>query len=79
MSLSIGEIFQINGDKEPILCVVKKIRRTDNRLYYKLHTDARSSKEIDKENLYLSPKKMQERKACKVIIDRLGRIRSAND
>lgn len=80
MSLSIGEMFQIDGaDGQRRLCVVQKIDQVSKRLNYKSHTDARSTDEVKRDNLYLSPKKMQECNARKVTVDPLGRIRRAND
>lgn len=80
MSLSIGEMFQIDGPSgERMLCVVQKVRQSGGRLYYKYHTDAREAGEVNKDNLYLSPSKMQQLGGAKVTVDRLGRIRRAND
>ena len=80
MSLSIGEMFEIDGDNgQRLLCVVQKMRQDDKRLNYKYHLDARPSSEIDKDNLCLSPVRMQKRNARKVTVDPLGRIRRAND
>jgi CRISPR-associated endonuclease Csn1 len=79
-SLSIGEIFEIDNDnKGRIMCVVRKIDQRSKRIDYKYLNDARQSKEIEKDRLYLSPQKMQKKNAFKVIVDRLGRIRRAND
>jgi hypothetical protein len=80
MSLSNGEMFEIVGDDGEIqLCVVRKMDQRSKRLYYKLHRDARETDEINKENLYLSPRRMREVEAKKVTVDPLGRIRWAND
>lgn len=80
MSLSIGEMFEMVGDDGEIqLCVVRKMDQRSRRVYYKLHTDARETERINKDNLYLSPKKMLEKSARKVTVDPLGRIRWAND
>ena len=80
MSLSIGEMFEIDGDNGTrLLCVVRKVRQDDKRLNFKLHTDARQSGEIEKDNLCLSQSGMQIHNARKVIVDPLGRIRWAND
>ena len=80
MSLSIGEMFEIDGsDGQRLLCTVRKIDQRSKRLNYKAHTDARPATEINKDNLYLSPTKMQERNARKVTVDPLGRIRRAGD
>jgi hypothetical protein len=80
MSLSIGEMFLLDaeGDRR-MLCVVRKMDQRSKRICYKLHTDARQSGEINKENLYLSPRAIQKRNAFKVTVDPLGRIRRAND
>jgi CRISPR-associated endonuclease Csn1 len=80
MSLAIGEAFQIeapNGSRE--LCIVQKMRQDDKRLNYKRHTDARVAGEIVKENLCLSPDRLRQLTARKVVVDLLGRIRWAND
>ncbi len=80
MSLSIGEAYQIDGvGGETLLCIVRQLDQRSKRSYYKLHTDAREAKDLDKENLYLSPKKMQQLHARKVTVDSIGRIRFAND
>lgn len=80
MSLSLGEMFEMVGDDGEIkLCVVRKMDQRSKRVYYKVHTDARETDLVNKDNLYLSPKKMQERSARKVTVDPLGRIRWAND
>lgn len=80
MSLSAGEMFEMVGaGGEVLLCVVRKMDQRSKRVYYKLHTDARETDLINKDNLYLSPKKMQEVGAKKVTVDPLGRIRWAND
>ncbi len=80
MSLSIGEMFEMVGDDGEIgLFVVRKIDQRSKRLYFKRHNDARSAGEVEKDNLYCSPKKMLERSTRKVTIDPLGRIRWAND
>lgn len=80
MSLSIGEMFQMDGEGgERPLCVVRKIDQRSKRVFYKLHTDARQAAEINKDNLYLSPSNMRQRRAQKVTVDPLGRIRRAND
>ena len=52
MSLCIGEMFEIDGEGgPPPLCVVQKMRQDDKRLNYKLHTDARKSTDIIRDNL----------------------------
>ncbi len=80
MSLSAGEMFEMVGDGGEVqLCVVRKMDQRSKRVYYKLHTDARDTEAVNKANLYLSPKRMQESGAKKVIVDALGRIRWAND
>jgi CRISPR-associated endonuclease Csn1 len=80
MSLSIGEMFEMIGDDGEIqLCVVRKMDQRSKRVYYKKHTDARETEAINKDNLYLSPKRMQEVAARKVTVDPLGRVRWAND
>lgn len=80
MSLSIGEMFEIDGDSgERVLCVVQKLSQANQRLTFKLHIDARPSDDVRKDNLNLSPTKMRERNARKVTVDPLGRIRRAND
>lgn len=80
MSLSNGEMFEMVGNGGEVqLCVVRKMDQRSKRVYYKLHTDARETDEINKDNLYLSPKRMQEVSARKVTVDPLGRIRWAND
>jgi CRISPR-associated endonuclease Csn1 len=80
MSLSAGEMFELvdpNGEVQ--LCVVRKMDQRSKRVYYKRDTDARETEQINKDNLYLSPKRMQEVGAKKVVVDPLGRIRWAND
>ncbi len=80
MSLANGEMFEMEGAKgEVMLCVVRKMDQRSKRVYYKNHTDARETDEINKDNLYLSPKKMKECGVRKVIVDPVGRIRWAND
>jgi CRISPR-associated endonuclease Csn1 len=80
MSLSCGEMFEMVGAGGEIqLCVVRKLDQRSRRVYYKLHMDAREADEVNKDNLYLSPKKMQDCAARKVTVDPLGRIRWAND
>ena len=80
MSLCIGEMFEIDGgDDRPLLCVVQKMRQTDKRIHYHLHTDARVSGEKGKDNLSLVPDNMRRAHARKVTVDLLGRIRRAND
>ncbi len=80
MSLAIGELFEIDGeDGKRLLCVVRKMAQGNSYLYYKLHIDARTAGELKPENLYLSPKAMQQRKARKVTVDPVGRIRWAGD
>ncbi|MGW8258117.1 MAG: hypothetical protein ACWGMZ_11575, partial [Thermoguttaceae bacterium] len=80
MSLSIGEMFQVDDDGgNRMLCVVRKITQTNNRIDYKLTTDARKVDDIKKDKLYFSIKQMLARNACKVTVDLLGRIHPAND
>ena len=80
MSLCCGEMFERVGKGGEIeLCVVRKMDQRSRRVYYKPHDDAREADEVNKENWYLSPKKMQECCARKVTVDPLGRIRWAND
>ncbi len=80
MSFSIGEMFEMVGDDGEIkLCVVRKMDQRSKRIYFKLHTDARETEKINKDNLYMSPKKMQERSVRKVTVDPLGHIRWASD
>ncbi len=80
LSLSIGEMFEIDGaEGERLLCVVRKIRQPDKRIYYKLHTDARKADEIEADNLYLSVARMQTRNARKVTVDPSGQIRRADE
>lgn len=81
MSLSIGELFEIDDPKSGlgrILCVVRKIDGT-GRLHYKLHSDARRADELKPLNLYISPKNMQKCRARKVTVTPVGEIRWAND
>ncbi|EAQ81639.1 hyopthetical protein [Blastopirellula marina DSM 3645] len=79
MSLSIGEMFEItNNGGEILLCVVRKIDQS-GRIYYKIHDDARESMDLKKDNLYMSPSKMQQFDARKVTVTPLGKIRNAND
>ncbi len=79
MSLSIGEMFEIDGDEgRRVLCVVRKINQRDKRISYKVHTDARKADEIEADNLYLSIKQMQQRNARKVTVDPTGQIRRAD-
>ncbi len=80
MSLCSGEMFEMaDGDGELMLCVVRKLDQRSKRVYYKLHRDAREADEVNKDNLYLSPKQMQSRGVAKVTVDPLGRIRRSND
>lgn len=80
MSLSAGEMFEMVGKGGEVqLCVVRKMDQRSKRVYYKRDTDAREVELINKDNLYLSPKRMQEVGAKKVTVDPLGRIRWAND
>lgn len=80
MSLAIGEMFEIDDpDGQRLLCVVRKIDQRSKRMNYKLHTDARPSGDINKDNLYLSPSKMQQLNGRKVTVDTIGRLRTAND
>ena len=80
MSLTLGELFEIDGENgERLLCAVRKLDQRSKRLYYKSHTDARTSGEINKDNLYLSPGAMQARNGRKVTVDPIGRIRRAGD
>ncbi len=80
MSLAIGEVFQIDdGNSQRLLCIVRKIDQRSKRIDYKLHTDARSSGDINKDNLYLTADNMRQLNARKVTVDPLGRIRRAND
>ncbi|HUW83140.1 MAG TPA: type II CRISPR RNA-guided endonuclease Cas9 [Phycisphaerae bacterium] len=80
MSLSINEMFQIDGAANGrLLCVVRKIDQRSLRVHYKVHTDARVAGEINKDNLYLSPERMRKCNARKVTVDPLGRIRWAHD
>jgi CRISPR-associated endonuclease Csn1 len=79
MSLAIGEAFLIEDQDRTLLCIMRKIDQRSKRVHYKYHTDARVAGEIDKLNLYASPKKMKELDARKVTIDLLGRLRWAND
>jgi hypothetical protein len=69
----------VRPDGEVLLCVVRKMDQRSKRVYYKRHTDARDTEAINKDNLYLSPKKMLEVGAKKVTVDPIGRIRWAND
>jgi hypothetical protein len=79
-SLTIGEIFEIDDERGGrVLCVVRKIDQRSKRVDYKYLKDARTAGEIEKDRLYFSPEKMQKKNACKVTVDRLGRIRRAND
>ena len=79
-SLTIGEMFEIDdGSGGRRLCVVRKMDQNNQRLHYKYHTDARKADEINRENLYLSPAKMQQLNARKVTVDAIGRTRFAND
>jgi len=80
MSLSINEMFQIDGaGNGRLVCVVRKIDQRSLRIHYKVHTDARVAGEINKDNLYLKPDAMRKRNARKVTVDPLGRIRWAHD
>ena len=81
MSLSIGELFEVDdpkGELGRILCVVRKIDQT-GRLHYKQHIDARASGDLSPLNLYVSPKQMYEHSARKVTVTPVGQIRWAND
>ena len=80
MSLCNGEMFEMEADDgEVLLCVVHKMDQRSRRINYKLHTDARKAGEVNKDNLYLSSKGMQEHNARKVTVDPLGRVRWAGD
>jgi len=79
MSLSINEAFLIDGDGGPQLCIVRKLDQRSGRLHYKLHTDARQSGEINRDNLSLSANALRAANARKVAIDPLGRLRNASD
>lgn len=80
MSLSIGEAFEIDGvDGKRLLCVVRKMRQDDCRVFYDLHTDARPTSEKEEEGLALRPQQMCLRNARKVTVDPIGRIRNAGD
>jgi CRISPR-associated endonuclease Csn1 len=80
MSLSIGEMFEMDGpDKSRQLCVIYKMSQNNGRIHYKLHTDARVAGEINADNQYLSPQNMHDVHARKVLVDPLGRRRWAND
>jgi CRISPR-associated endonuclease Csn1 len=80
MSLTLGEMFEIDGENgERLLCAVRKLDQRSGRLHFKLHTDARIAGAINKDNLYLSPKAMQEHNARKVTVGPIGRIRRAGD
>lgn len=80
VSLAIGEMFEIDDEHgNRTLCVVRKIEQRSKRLDYKIHTDARESGEINKDNLYLFVNKMKQLNVRKVNVDPLGRIRHAND
>jgi len=80
MSLSIGEMFELmQDDGEVVLCVVRKIDQRSKRVFFKYHTDARPVADLNKENLYLTPKNLQKRHARKVTVTPLGKIRHAND
>ncbi|MBN2082279.1 type II CRISPR RNA-guided endonuclease Cas9 [bacterium] len=77
MSLSIGESFLISTDAgTEQLCVVHKIKQ-DQRLYYKLSTDARRDK--DRKELCFTPEGMRKHDASKITVDSLGRIRNSKD
>jgi CRISPR-associated endonuclease Csn1 len=79
MSLSIGEMFEIDGDEgQRVLCVVRKINQRNKRISYKVHTDARKADEIEADNLYFSIKQMQRRNARKVTVDPTGQTRRAD-
>ena len=79
-SLSIGEMFELDdGGGGRQLFVVRKMRHTDGRLYYKPHTDARTAADVEKDNLYVLASKLRKLHACKVSVDRIGRVRRARD
>ena len=81
MSLSIGELFEIDdpkGELGRILCVVRKIDQT-GRLHFKQHTDARPSGDLTPLNLYVSPRQMHGHNTRKVTVTPVGQIRWAND
>ncbi|MCH7791347.1 MAG: type II CRISPR RNA-guided endonuclease Cas9 [Planctomycetes bacterium] len=80
MSLSMGEMFMMDGDDgERVLCTVRKMDQVNGRLHYKAHTDARPAGDLTPLNLYLSPDAMRKCNAKKVTVDPIGRIRWAND
>jgi CRISPR-associated endonuclease Csn1 len=80
MSLTLGELFEIDGeDGSRMLCVVRKMRQLDGLLYFKQNTDARPSSAFISDKPYASPKTMQKLNAHKVTVDTLGRIRRAGD
>jgi CRISPR-associated endonuclease Csn1 len=80
MSLSIGEAFLIQAkDGSQELNVVQKITNAASgvQLFFKSHTDARSSK--DRKPTQLSANQLMKGQAQKVVVDAIGRIRRAGD
>jgi CRISPR-associated endonuclease Csn1 len=78
MSLSQGEMVQVDWNGQEKLLVFRTAASTQGQLYFTEHTDARKS---DKCRKYVATANslIAQRKARKVTVDHLGRIRWAND
>lgn len=78
MSLSRGEMVLVDWDEEPKLLVFKTGASTQGQLYFAEHTDARKSDQYRK-FVATANSLIRQRKARKVTVDRIGRIRWAGD
>lgn len=75
LALGKGDSFLIETPEQgELVCVVRKLDQRSGRIYFRQHFDARETREIEKDNLYLSPARMQEYRARKVSVDVLGRL-----
>lgn len=78
MSLSRGEMVLVDWDGQPKLLVFRTAASTQGQLYFTEHTDARKSN-LCRKYVATANSLITQRKARKVTVDRLGRIRWAND
>jgi len=78
MSLSRGEMVLVDWDGQQKLLVFRYGVSTENRLHFVEHTDARKSSDC-RDYQATANSLIARRKAQKVTVDRLGRIRRAND
>jgi CRISPR-associated endonuclease Csn1 len=78
MSLSQGEMVLVDWDGEEKILVFRTAASTTGQLRFTEHTDARKSND---HRVYraIANSLIEERKARKVVVDRLGRVRWAND